>query len=223
MNNSFLLPSNGKIDRFDGHTISATILKIGAETKYVDAYEFCTLINVSEVVVDPQNKWFAVMDGILYSKDLSSLIWYPPRLFNTTFEFQLSPIQTIKRYAFAGNSNISDVILNDYVQTIENGAFLNSSITSFTGGFGLKTIGMGAFGDCKRLKIVVFQDGLTDIQTGAFNNCRNLQEIHIPKSVTHIGYDRSFSTFSKKTTIYCSDRTVASEFAKNHGFNYRIT
>lgn len=302
MSSRFLLPRSGKIDYFDKDADSASILEIDAETKHIDINTFnYTLKNVSEVIVNPQNKCFAAADGILYNGDQSSLIWYPPQISETYFkipdnvekigeyafcsshlqyleggsglkflspnfctyscrsaikafqiqsnsftsvdgvlynkamtslvacpnsmsiDFQSSSIKTIKCDAFSGNSNLSDVILNDHVQTIENGAFSNSSLTSFTGGFGLRTVGLAAFAYCKCLEIVVFQDGLIDIQIGAFNNCRNLQEIHIPKSVTHIGYDRSLSTFSKKTTIYCKDHTVASKFAKDHGFSYRVT
>ena len=177
---------------------------------------FCsinTLYSLNEFSI--QSDSFSSIEGILYDKEFTELVACP---ISSKCDLDRASLRVIRANAMAFNANITDVVLHDNLQSIENGAFLASMITSITGGFGLKTIGIGAFADCKNLEEAVFQEGLKVIETGAFNHCLKLKEIVIPKSVTSIGYDRSYSTISKKTVILCLRGSYAEQFAKEHGY-----
>ena len=66
---------------------------------------------------------------------------------------------------FACNEKISEVVIEE----------------------GVKRIGEGAFCDCVRLTSVTIENGVTDIDIKAFCGCRGLTNIKIPDSVTNIG------------------------------------
>lgn len=168
--------------------------------------------------INIQSDFFTSVDGALYDKAMHTLIECPPGVF---CDLESSPVKTIAKYALCMNRCISDVVLQDDVKTIEHGAFFLSSISSITGGFGLRSIGMSAFAQCEKLEMAVFQEGLKSIEVGAFNNSRNLKELLIPRSVSMIGFDRSWSTISKKTTILCEKGSYADTYAQKH--DYRIS
>ena len=295
MGDSYKLPSNGRVSYFDSEASNATTLELDCASRYFDASSLLlTLRNVADVLVDESNKYFASRDGVLYSKDMSSLIWYPPMKADDVFtipaevkilnknsicgtnltrieggnslssidsefcsiytrtslqeisiesaaftsvngalynksksvliscptnsicDLESSSLITINAHALTMNHRISDVVLSDNLRTIDTGAFLGSDIVSFTGGYGLRSVGIGAFANCEKLEMVVFQDGIETIGVGAFNNCRRLKELLIPKTVKSIGFDRSYSTISKKTTILCEKDSYAEQYAREH-------
>jgi len=57
-------------------------------------------------------------------------------------------------------------------------------------------LGERAFFQCKNLKTVHLQEGLTEIKNGCFSGCLNLEEIVIPKTVKKIGF-RAFADCRK--------------------------
>ena len=180
---------------------------------------FCsinTLYSLNEFSI--QSDSFSSIEGILYDKEHTELVACP---ISSKCDLDRSSLRVIRANAMAFNANVTDVVLHDNLQSIENGAFLASMITSITGGYGLKSIGIGAFADCKNLEEAVFQEGLKAIETGAFNHCLKLKEIVIPKSVTSIGYDRSYSTISKKTTVLCQQGSYAAQYALMYGIPYK--
>lgn len=294
MGDSYKLPSNGRVPYFDSEASSATTLELDSDSRFFDASSLIlSLRNFAVVQVSDSNKYYASRDGVLYSKDLSTLIWYPPKKPDEVFtipvevktlnknsicginlkcitggnslssidpefcsiyarsslqeiriesldftsvngalynksksvliscptncscDLENSSLTAINAHALTMNHRISDVVFNDNLRTIDTGAFLGSDIVSLTGGFGLRLIGIGAFANCEKLEMVVFQDGIETISVGAFNNCRRLKELLIPKTVTSIGFDRSYSTISKKTTILCEKALMLNSTQEN--------
>ena len=141
---------------------------------------------------------------------------------NCMCDLESSSLEIININALVANHQLSIVSLNDSVRIIDSGAFLCSDIVSLTGGYGLQSVGFGAFANCTKLQTVVFQDGLKSIGTGAFNNCRRLKELFIPSSVTETGYYRNYSTISKNATILCERDSYAEAYAKEHGYRIRL-
>ena len=118
---------------------------------YVNAFHECTsleAINVSE-----NNEKYMSIDGVLYSKDGTTLIRYPQGKKDSSFTVP-DGVTAIGSYAFSDNPYIENVILPD-------------SVTS------IKAI---AFGDCLGLKQVNIPSSVTEIGTGAFYNCPELPD-----------------------------------------------
>ena len=118
---------------------------------YVNAFHECTsleAINVSE-----NNEKYMSIDGVLYSKDGTTLIRYPQGKKDSSFTVP-DGVTAIGSYAFSDNPYIEKVTLPD-------------SVTS------IKAI---AFGDCLGLKQVNIPSSVTEIGTGAFYNCPELPD-----------------------------------------------
>ena len=102
-------------------------------------------------------------------------------------------VMRIGEWAFAGASELEELILPPSVKIIESWAFsscfeLKSIILPET----LVSIGQGAFYECYSLEKIILPESLQIIGDGIFAYCENLQSIIIPASVRHIK-NRPFS------------------------------
>ena len=116
--------------------------------------------------VDDNNPAYADIDGVLFSKDKTKLIWFPVGKSSEAESAYTVPggVTTIGIGAFSG------CFLNKIV--------LPDSVTD---------IGSRAFDGCSKLKDVMLPAGLESISRSVFEGCASLQAIYIPESVTEIG------------------------------------
>lgn len=69
---------------------------------------------VSEYVVDSDSKYYSVVDGVLYSKDMSQLLLFPPM--KEIWYFQVpSCVHEISDVAFMGSYYLRDLVITDSV------------------------------------------------------------------------------------------------------------
>ena len=118
---------------------------------------------MERIVIDERHKYVQVIDGIVYSRNLRSLLYCPPLLEMDTLTVP-DGVEQIAQEALRDCAAIRRVILPDSVKTICNAAFMNaSSLEEINIPSGCETIDQWAFGDTA------------------------LKELHIPASVTFIG------------------------------------
>lgn len=92
-------------------------------------------------------------------------------------------VTAIAKEAFY-NTNITSVVISDFVTTIGEKAFSGcSSLTSATLGSSVTTIGKDAFVGCTSLTNITIPNTVTSIGESAFTNC-GFTSINIPTSVT---------------------------------------
>ncbi len=161
--------------------IPANIEYIGTKTNdlgvlnngtYGDSFLTAQNSQTVAINVDKDNKVYASIDGILFSKDLSVLIRYP----NSKYQ--------------EGGRLIYNV--PESVTRIHDKAFYyNSRLTTINLSSSLKKIGKDAFNSCKELNQIGFNNQLEIIETDAFRNC-NIQQLLLPSSITTIK-SRAFS------------------------------
>lgn len=164
--------------------ISKNIKYIGVLTKDNIAYRdpFLLATGLSSFVVDEENEYFASVDGVLYSKDLKTLVRYP-----NAKDFGLGYV------AFT---------IPDHVETILNHAFyLNDNLEGITFGKNVNKVGYEAFKNCTRLEDVTFNETLTELDRYSFSGCSSLNAITLPASLVIVGAN----TFTKCTKL----RTIA--------------
>lgn len=147
-------------------------------------------------------------DGILYNKDMSTLL-VCPRGKNGSVTIP-EGVTEIKAFAFA-NSKIEEVSFPDSLKKIEKNAFYECSrLKSVDFGNGIeeiggvmafafcsitkleippqvKTIGDGAFYYCDELKEVKFNEGLQEIGNDAFSKCDLIKNLDFPETLRYIG------------------------------------
>ena len=120
--------------------------------------------NLKEINVAESNKVYRAIDGVLYTKDLKTIIRYPVGKEDKKFVIP-SGITSIGDETFYQCESLKNITLPP-------------SVTS---------IGKGAFWVCRSLETITLPPSVTSIGNNAFYNCSNLQEITIPSSVTSIG------------------------------------
>ena len=138
-------------------TIGNSVTSIG-----YDAFYDCT--GLTSIDVNENNTKYSSINGILFNKDQSTIIYYPARIKSQTYEIPNS-VTSIGAKAFSYCSGLTSV-------TIPN------SVTS---------IGADAFYDCRGLTSVTIPNSVTSIGAGAFSNCYRLTSVTMGNSVTSIG------------------------------------
>ncbi len=113
------------------------------EHTFIDAY-----------AVHPENPAFTAVDGVLYSKDMKTLIAYPNARKNSHFDVPFG-VEHITEYAFAENDFLHSVALP----------------------LSLKTIGQRGFYHCGNLISINLPLTVTELGPYAFSSCVNLEKV----------------------------------------------
>ncbi len=85
---------------------------------------FINTPNLKEISFHEDNDNFKVVDGVVYSEDLTELIYYPEGLEASTYEIP-EGTRTIDEYAFLKNSNIKTIIIPESMHNIFAISFQN--------------------------------------------------------------------------------------------------
>lgn len=118
--------------------------------------------NLKTILVELGNKYFTSLDGVLFNKDITTLISCPgSRKGSYTIP---ESVTTIESFAFGGCTGLTNVLIPSSV----------------------KSIGGRAFEYCSGLSQLVVPDGVTNIAYMAFKGCSNLASIEIPARVVNI-------------------------------------
>lgn len=125
---------------------------------------FMYLPFITRFTVSNKNENFVTDDGVLYSKDTTTLVRYP-----------------------VGREEESFAI-PDGVTTISKGAFEANKLTEITIPYGVTSIGEAAFGESHNLTEIIIPNSVTSIGRYAFYYSNKLAKITIPESVNSIGY-----------------------------------
>ena len=78
--------------------------------------------NLEKIEVNENNKHYSSKDGVLFNKDLSTLICYPCSYPETEYTVP-SGVSRIEEYSFYGVTNLQEIIIPSSVTTISNNVF----------------------------------------------------------------------------------------------------
>lgn len=140
-----------------------TKITIGKNVETVGEWAFTNNQKLKEFVVDEANENICSKDGVLYSKDMKTIMFYP-----------------------CGASK--EYTIPDSVETIRSKAFYKcESLEKLTLPASLESIGEKAFFRCSALTNVELPDGVKFIAKDAFGYCTTMTEITIPSAIEEIG------------------------------------
>ena len=145
-------------------------ISLPASLQYVGEQSFLSSENIVSVTVADNNNYYSSLDGILYNKEKTELIYYPK---GKTDESFTAP-KTVK--------------------VIYDCAFYQSSVKNVVLPEGLEKIGNSAFWSNKALESINFPSTLLDVGDNAFEYCSVLDGIALPDGITHIGVSAFYNT-----------------------------
>ena len=147
---------------------------------------FYDCVYMNNIYVDEANRYFTSIDGVLYNKSITKLLFYPSHKLDKTYNVPDS-ITEIGFGAFQRNGIITEVTLPKGVTKINSKAFFDcASLKKINIPSGITKIEQSTFFGCKALTEIKLPDGITEIGLYAFDSCSSLREINIPKSVNLI-------------------------------------
>ena len=174
--------------------------------------------------VNTNNANYCSVNGVLYSKDMGTLIAYPNGKTDENFvtndqveeigmmafaftqvkNIKLSNVQTTSPYAFYQSGFLETVEFSDNCKSIGYGSFIYcSSLEEIDIPAGVTFDGGEVFAYCLNLKKVSLPTGLEEIGNYMFIYCINLSEVFIPSSVKNIS-PSAFTTCDNLKTVYYS-------------------
>ena len=150
--------------------------------------------------VDESNPYFAADDaGILYSKDMQTLVRWPGSPSSVTIP---EHVKVIGDGAFY-NSNLRTVVMGNDVEAIGNYAFYDCNLTSVEIPDSVTSIGSYAFYNCGFTSVEI-PDSVTSIGDYAFCNNYNLSSVHFGSGLVRIG-DRAFGDCGNLSAVELPD------------------
>ena len=197
-------------DHAFSHCIGLTSVTIPNSVTEIGLQPFFGCLNLTDIIVDPENSSYCSIDGVLYDKEVSVLIKCPE---GKKGDLNIpSSVTTIGDYAFYYCERLKSVTTPNSVTTIGQWAFAYcTGLTSITIPYSITTIGDNVFYYCEGLKSVTIPNSVKTIGQWAFAYCTGLTSVTIPYSVTTIG-NSAFLACSNLTDIivdsenpsYCS-------------------
>jgi hypothetical protein len=145
--------------------IQEKVTEIPCETLALNA-------NLKEINVDPENRVFRSIDGVLFSKDAAVLFACPA---GRKGKYRIpNGVKVINEDAFINCVKLNSIVIPNGVQEIKT----------------------GAFADCAGLVSIALPESVVSIEEYAFARCENLKSISLPSGLKHIG-EKAFSDCHK--------------------------
>lgn len=174
--------------------------------------------NLQAVHVVSDNSAYCEEDGILYNKNGTELVFYPPNRAGNTFKIpdkvvsvlEMGHNKNIQTLTFSKNmssgphsmeeSNVKKIIVpkKAKLKWLDDRTFFNcKKLTSINLPNGFEVIAKQAFEGCVSLSNIKLPKTLQEIGDSAFEKCTSLKSVTIPKRVYLIGTDAFASTKTK--------------------------
>ena len=189
--------------------LPASITQLGS-----DCHPFIYCPKIKEINVAKDNSTFASEDGVVFTKDMKTLLVCPGGK-KGSYTVPES-VTKIKSEAFFDCQSLTGVTLPAGLKELEVRAFYRCySLKSIEVPSGITVINKSVFEQCESLESVTLPAGITSIGKWAFWGDKSLKEITIPSGVTEIG-EEAFQDCNSQLTISCSEGSYAESYAKKN-------
>ncbi len=170
---------------------NVTKVTIGKNVKTIGLWAMENNKKLTAIEVDENNEYFCDIDGVLFSKDKKTLLFYPAardvkeaedangnKIKSISYEIP-EGVETIRTKAFYKCSDLREIKLPSTLKSIEEKAFFRCSMGEVILPEGLTLIAKDAFGYCQGLKEIEIPSTVTEIGEYAFYNCTALLNITV--------------------------------------------
>lgn len=155
---------------------SLKTIRIPEGVRKMDPGCFRGCTSLEQIIVDPKNRSFKSMNGIMFNKNKSNLLCYPTCIEDEVFEVPDS-VRVIEDWAFCDAKNLKKVIIPDSVERIGEGAFFHcENLEEIYIPYSVDTIQDTAFRGCTNLKkVYIAAEAFKDLGWGIFYGCKNVK------------------------------------------------
>lgn len=185
-------------------------INLNKNLMHIASTAFLNLTALEAFSIDAENAYFAVRDGMLFSKDLTTLIAVPAGKTSVDFTSLSSNITSIEEYAFYG-SKMEEVDLSMLnIEALPTSAFASSSLKNISLPLSLKVIGEYAFYESNLTSLDLSSLSLESVGSYAFANLANLTSLTFAAPSYVGGYAFSGLTASANVTFNCEQSLTSS-------------
>lgn len=139
--------------------------------------------------VDTDNEKYCAQGNVLFDKDKTKLLLYPPKKNSTSYTVPDSVTQLCDYAMYDANDSLTSIRLGAGVKAVGSYGIVGSAISLITLNSGLEALGDYALSGNSALEAIQLPQSLKTIGGKAFNDCAKLKSINIPASVQTIGED----------------------------------
>lgn len=194
---------------------SLTKITIGKNVREIGTWAMTNNQRLQEFVVDEENEYFTAVDGILFTKDMKTIVYYPParniefnkygEAQNTTQYVIPDGVETIRSKAFYKCYYVDSIDIPDSVKTIEEKAFhRTSALKNVELPSSLEYIGKDAFAYCELIESFTIPATIKEIDEYAFFNCSGVKTVTINAKEEDIKLgDNWYPTYNGKQINEC--------------------
>lgn len=175
-------------------SIPASVISLGNN---YNTFDGC--LNLTEIMVDPQNKEYSSQGGALFTKEKNTILYCPEGI--TAFTIP-DGVRTIASTAFRDNTKLASITVSNSVETIESYAFSGcTELTAITIPDSVKSIEASVFRGCTKLTTITIPDSTSVSGWYTFADCTSLSDINWPKGMFGTYYTFSGCTSLNSITI----------------------
>ena len=141
------------------------------ETTWLVPFEGTKL---EEITIDPENRFYTVKDGVLFTADMSELVRYPGQDTRTEYTIPDS-VTKISQYAFESVRNVKNMMIPSGVEEIGAAAFeAATALYPVQDLRNVKRLGAMAFADVKNLRMILLGENLQIYMGKAYQNTNQI-------------------------------------------------
>lgn len=172
--------------------------------------------SLQNIYIGDGSTTYKSVDGVLFSADLKTLVYYLPTRADESYEIPAGTEQ-IAAGAFSGNAYLKNVTIPASVKLLNANAFSNctklTGVNFADGSTEPLVIGKYAFSGCTSLASIALPSRTSAIEDYAFNGASSLSNVTFAKAnevskLTSIGTSAFFKTALTRVTIPESVRTL---------------
>ncbi len=168
-----------------------TEVYIGKNVREISDWAFGNSKKIMKFDVDDNNEYICDVDGVIYTKDMKALLFYPPsggvetekdeggnEIKNILYTVP-EGVETIRSKAFYKCYELTEITLPSTLKSIEEKAFFRCNLQNIILPDGLEFIGKDAFAFCSAAASLTVPASVKQIDEYAFFCCTSMLEINM--------------------------------------------
>ncbi len=155
-----------------------TEIKIGKNVREIGEWSMTNNQHLEVFIIDEANPYFCSVDGVIYTKDMKTLVYCPAA---KTGEYTVADgVEIVRSKAFYKCGKLTKITFPDSVKEIQEKAlFRCGELTELVLPQGIEAIGKDAFSYCEKITEVTIPSSIKTIGDYAFYNCKACLTVNV--------------------------------------------